>query len=58
MLYTLYGILMIRKNVHLTKVQIRELEKLADRTGLPVAEHIRRAIDEYLEKQKEKEKNQ
>jgi predicted DNA-binding protein len=43
---------MKRINTHLTKQQIEALKKLADKTGLTVAEHIRRAIDEYLEKKK------
>ncbi len=42
--------------VHLTEKQIEELKKLSDEEGLKVAEIIRRAIDEYLEK-KRKEKN-
>jgi predicted DNA binding CopG/RHH family protein len=42
---------MKRINTHLTKQQIESLKKLADKTGLTVAEHIRRAIDEYLAKQ-------
>lgn len=42
---------MKRINTHLTKQQIEFLKKLAGKTGLKVAEHIRRAIDEYLAKQ-------
>jgi predicted DNA-binding protein len=41
---------MIRKNVHFTDKQIAELEKLSKATGLPTAELIRRAIDEYLKR--------
>jgi len=45
-----YNMTMIRYAVHLTKVQLEKLQALRDRTGLSVAEHIRRAIDEYLNK--------
>lgn len=48
---------MKRTNVHLSKQQLERLNALSDDTGLTVAEHIRRAIDEYLEKrQKDAEK--
>lgn len=43
---------MQRINTHLTKPQINCLKKLAKKTGLKIAELIRRAIDEYLEKNK------
>jgi len=43
---------MKRINTHLTDRQIKLLEELAKKTGLKTAEHIRRAIDEYLEKAK------
>jgi predicted DNA-binding protein len=39
---------MIRVNIHLTEKQRETLRNLARATGLSVAEHIRRAIDEYL----------
>jgi hypothetical protein len=41
---------MERKNVHLTPQQIEALTYLAEKTGLSVADLIRRAIDEYLAK--------
>jgi hypothetical protein len=36
--------------------QIAALKKLSDETGTPVMHHIRKAIDEYLERQKRKRK--
>jgi len=41
---------MKRKLHHLTEQQIKRLKKLSKETGLSVAELIRRAIDEYLDK--------
>ena len=41
---------MKRVNYHLTELQIAKLQKFAKETGLSVAELIRRAIDEYIEK--------
>jgi len=38
------------RNVHFTEVQLKRLAQLSKKTGLTVAELIRRAIDEYLEK--------
>ena len=43
---------MKRINTHLTNKQIDRLKSLANKTGLKVAELIRRAIDEYLDKTK------
>lgn len=40
---------MVRKHLHLTSIQNEELEQLST-LELPFAEHVRRAIDEYLEK--------
>lgn len=37
-------------SVHLPEVTIAALKALAARTGLPVSEHIRRAIDAYLKR--------
>lgn len=37
---------------HLTEEQIKKLHALSFKTGLSVAELIRRAIDAYLESQK------
>ena len=38
----------LRTNMYLTSEQKKLLERLSDRTGAPVAELIRRAIDGYL----------
>lgn len=38
----------VRTHVIITKVQDRSLRDLSQTTGLTVAEHIRRAIDQYL----------
>ena len=35
-------------NIYLTGEQKRKLETLSDKTGAPVAELVRRAIDAYL----------
>jgi predicted DNA-binding protein len=37
-----------RVGFYLTDIQIKDLKKLSQKTGLTVSEHIRRAIDEYL----------
>jgi len=47
---------MKRTNIHLTDKQRQELKALSERTGLKAAEHIRRAVDEYLIKQNKKQK--
>ena len=39
---------MKRTNVHLTDSELKQLNILSKKTGLTVAEHIRRAVDEYL----------
>lgn len=44
---------MTRRNVFLADPQYAALEKLATKTGLTVAELIRRAIDDYLTSQKQ-----
>ena len=38
----------IRMNIFLTREEKQSLEKLSNKTGAPVAELIRRAIDAYL----------
>jgi predicted DNA-binding protein len=43
---------MKRVNYHLTGEQIGRLQFLSGKTGLTVAEIIRRAVDEYLDKRK------
>lgn len=47
-----YHSYMIRSTFHLTKKQIAALKTESKRTGLSVAELIRRAIDTYLKEQK------
>ena len=39
-----------RMNVYLTPEQKQALAKMAEKTGAPVAELIRRAIDAYLKR--------
>jgi len=38
----------IRTNVYLSAEQKKSLEKLSEKTGAPIAELVRRAIDRYL----------
>ena len=40
---------MKRTALFLKEVQVKKLKALSDRTGAPVAELIRRAIDKYLQ---------
>lgn len=40
---------MKRTALFLKEEQIKKLQKLSDKTGAPVAELIRRAIDRYLQ---------
>lgn len=42
---------MIRVNYHLTEKQAAALKALSEKTGLTVAELIRRAVDAMLEKE-------
>lgn len=49
--YTLGCDNMRRISLHLASLQQGALLKLSIRTGLPVAELIRRAIDDFVEKQ-------
>jgi predicted DNA-binding protein len=44
---------MKRTNVHLTEPQRTRLQELAVKTGLKVADLIRRAIDAYLKSAKD-----
>ena len=46
---------MKRINFYLSEQQIAKLKELARAMGLSVSEHVRRAIDAYLEKVKGKE---
>jgi len=41
---------MKRVNFHLTEQQIRALQEMSRKTGLKVAELIRRAIDRFLKR--------
>jgi len=41
---------MKRTNIHLTEQQLQRLRKVAKKTGLTVAELVRRAVDEYLKR--------
>jgi predicted DNA-binding protein len=41
---------MKRTNIHLSEQQLKRLEQQSRKTGLSVAEIVRRAIDDYLEK--------
>jgi len=43
---------MKKTNLYLTEPSIAKLQELAKQTGLSVAELIRRAIDDFLKKQK------
>jgi Ribbon-helix-helix domain len=44
-----YHVVMERTALFLKEEQIEKLKKLSDKTGAPVAELIRRAIDKYLQ---------
>ena len=43
---------MKRTNIYLTEPSVAQLQALSKETGLSVAELIRRAIDDFLKKQK------
>jgi predicted DNA-binding protein len=45
---------MKRTNIHLTQSQLKKLSSLAKTSGLSVAEIVRRAIDKFFERKKEK----
>jgi predicted DNA-binding protein len=47
---------MKRTNVWFTVKQLERLKALAERSGLRVSEHIRRAIDSYLDRVAPEEK--
>ena len=44
-----YYVTMKRTALFLKEEQIEKLQKLSDKTGAPLAELIRRAIDKYLQ---------
>jgi metal-responsive CopG/Arc/MetJ family transcriptional regulator len=48
--------MMTRTNIYLTEVQIKKFKAIATEAGYPVAEIIRRAMDEWLEKYEKKAK--
>ncbi len=43
-----------RVGFYLSEVQIKGLKKMSKKTSISVSEHIRRAVDEYIEKYKAK----
>ena len=46
----MYDVYMKRISYHLTEDQIKRLREMSDKSGLSVAEIIRRAVDEYVKK--------
>lgn len=48
--------MMIRTNIYLTEVQMKTFKAIAKKAGYPVAEIIRRALDEWLERCEQKAK--
>jgi Ribbon-helix-helix domain len=51
--YVVYtGAMKHRTNIYLTADQVKQLKALNEKTGAPVAELVRRAVDEYLKKRK------
>lgn len=38
----------VRKHILITRYQNRDLKQIAEATGMPVSEHIRRALDFYI----------
>ncbi len=48
----------IRTNIYLSQIQVARLKKLSDETDLSVAEHVRRAVDDYLTKVERKAKRE
>jgi hypothetical protein len=46
--------MMIRTNIYLTEMQMKKFKAISKKAGYPVAEIIRRALDEWLEKQEKK----
>jgi hypothetical protein len=45
-----------RTNIYLSDLQLKKLKSLAKRTDLSLAEHVRRAVDQYLTQLEKKEK--
>ena len=48
--------MMTRTNIYLTEMQMKKFKTIAKKAGYPVAEIIRRALDEWLEKYDKKVK--
>ena len=48
--------MMTRTNIYLTEAQLTNFKAIAEKAGYPVAEIIRRAMDEWLEQNEEKAK--
>jgi hypothetical protein len=48
--------MMKRTNIYLTEIQMRKFKSISKKAGYPVAELIRRALDEWLVKYEAKEK--
>lgn len=46
----------IRTNIFLTRTELKKLKVLSKKIGAPVAELVRRAVDEYLERFERKAK--
>jgi Zn-dependent peptidase ImmA (M78 family) len=51
-IYVMYDMTMKRTNIYLTQQSIDALRKEQKKTGLSVAELVRRAIEDFLKKQK------
>jgi len=49
-----YGVCMKRVNYHLTEKQLEALRQESEKSGLSVAELIRRAVDAFLERRGKK----
>jgi hypothetical protein len=49
---------MKRYNVYFSEKQLEQLTSVAQDTGIKIAEHIRRAIDEYLERLKRRRRSE
>jgi len=48
--------MMTRTNIYLTEMQLKKFKAISKKAGYPVAEIIRRALDEWLEKYERKTK--
>ena len=48
--------MMTRTNIYLTEKQLKKFKAISKKVGLPVAEIIRRAMDEWLEKYEAKQR--